>query len=583
MLQWILLIALVGVVLALALRRREGFIDFSAQQRFGDHQDTYFHDQISKGIFVNPGLVESPLNSDLTPRNTNVTSLQGLEAAIGMTDLYLPTSTQREYGKYLITDPENTFTEADKSFCAGATQPKNMPPVVAGSRVGCGWYYYDDARPSVGALGTRDGPIFTDALRGGEYIWDRAAAQKREEIKKCRNVRSCEVLDSVRGDCGFCKQKGHAVPVNSNGAVKYTDASCGVPVSLTKDSCLARPVVTSDGVSCGSAGRPSLDGTLRLYTKAECDALGGNWSTNGTCMKLNGSGSFSAECAALNAPPRASEDICAPDAVGKLSVACLKSIAALKGCGESGGAVRIIANNGNMGATDKLAIATLAENGLTLPSALWSRNIGVQEAADVFERIVATTRDMRLREIVRGAATWMAIGGNEFDPCKFGSDDSGPFPTACLQRAFRAAGCQAGGTAYPRESTIDAATKTWKQVNDEYTARFAETRSGDPTKQDAALRSCLGVGSEFARPPKKNCYRKTEFGYDEGSADKQSCFSAHQAWFLTVDQAKARCDADPQCKGFSFPRGATRGGGCFMRDKIRYNPDSRFEGYTKIV
>lgn len=581
MLQWILLITVVGVVLFIMMRNRsDGFVDFSAQQRFGDYQNAYFHDQVNKGIFVNPGLLQSPLTDDLTPR-TNVTSLQGLEAAIGMTDIYLPASKNREYGKYLITDPENAFNDTDRRFCAGATQPKNLPPVVAGSRAGCGWYYHDDARPSVGALGTRDGPIFGDTLRGGQWIWDRATAQKREEIKRCRNVRSCELLEQVRGECGFCKQKGHAIPVNSNGSVKYTDASCGVPVSLTKNACLAKPILTNDGTSCGVSGRPSADGTLRLYTRAECDALGGTWSTDGVCAK-SGGGSYSADCAALNAPPSDDDDLCALDSVGKLSVACLKSIAALKGCAESGGAVRIIANGGKMGATDQLAIATLAENGLLIPAELWSRAIEAANAADVFERIASKTRDMGAREIVRGAATWMAVGGNEFDPCKFGPDDSSPFPTACLQRAFRAAGCQAGGTAYPRGAVIDAATKTWKQVNDEYTTRFAETRSSDPAKQDAALRACLGVGTEFARPPKKHCYRKSEFGYDEGSAEKQSCFSAHQAWFLTVDEAKARCDADPECKGFSFPRGATRGGGCFMRDTLRFNPDSRYEGYTKI-
>ena len=39
-------------------------------------------------------------------------------------------------------------------------------------------------------------------------------------------------------------------------------------------------------------GVPSQDGKITLYTKEECNLLGGNWHSNGECLKKEG-GSFS--------------------------------------------------------------------------------------------------------------------------------------------------------------------------------------------------------------------------------------------------------------------------------------------------
>lgn len=39
-------------------------------------------------------------------------------------------------------------------------------------------------------------------------------------------------------------------------------------------------------------GKPSKDGKITVYTKEECNILGGNWYDNGECLKKEG-GSFS--------------------------------------------------------------------------------------------------------------------------------------------------------------------------------------------------------------------------------------------------------------------------------------------------
>lgn len=50
---------------------------------------------------------------------------------------------------------------------------------------------------------------------------------------------------------------------------------------------------------CGLYGKPSEDGETRVYSKAECDSLKGNWFANGECHRPEG-GSFSYDCKGLN-------------------------------------------------------------------------------------------------------------------------------------------------------------------------------------------------------------------------------------------------------------------------------------------
>ena len=51
----------------------------------------------------------------------------------------------------------------------------------------------------------------------------------------------------------------------------------------------------------GYAGKGGDGADIRLFTKAECDRLGGAWSGNGECLRKDGSGSWSWDCRGLNA------------------------------------------------------------------------------------------------------------------------------------------------------------------------------------------------------------------------------------------------------------------------------------------
>jgi len=54
---------------------------------------------------------------------------------------------------------------------------------------------------------------------------------------------------------------------------------------------------------CQNLGRPSGDRRIRVYTKGECDVLGGNYNPSGECLRKTG-GSFSWDCRALNMQPQ---------------------------------------------------------------------------------------------------------------------------------------------------------------------------------------------------------------------------------------------------------------------------------------
>ena len=64
---------------------------------------------------------------------------------------------------------------------------------------------------------------------------------------------------------------------------------------------------------CRTYGRPSPDGNIRVYTKAECDSLNGNFYAGGECTKKGG-GSWSWECRNLNKQTSPSATCLAGDA-----------------------------------------------------------------------------------------------------------------------------------------------------------------------------------------------------------------------------------------------------------------------------
>lgn len=500
MVQWLfLLVILVGLAILVFTRQQklEGFGSFKDDSmRFANSQNKYFQNVVDKALFVNPGLTYSNLN-----------------AALASPDLYVPTATKKDYTPYLMVDPENAFSENDRKFCRGAVHPRNLPPRKPGSTIGCGWYFVEDPdTPSVGVLGTVDGPSFSDLPGGGVWMWDVIGAGEKEDIKACKRITSCDVIDveGVKGVCGFCATNGYAVPINGSGQVKYPDSedgSCGEPTKNSKEACavpIVQGITTEDGVECGTAGRPSSDMTLRLYTKAECDTLGGVHNTNGQCTRSDG-GSYSIDCSELNVPAPPPVSVCTPNARGILSRECLKGIALSLGYSKQGGVLRqLMMSRISLGATDTDAIKVLQQAGVQVPDSILGTGAITVEAAGALYKKLSDAAFKGATNQIKQAAKWFTVGTNEFDICDYKVSQRGPFSSTCLQRAFRTKGCQASGSAYPTErSAANYSTMTWGELNSKFTDLFNTMNSSDPDAQDAATANCLGL--THARKPMKPC------------------------------------------------------------------------------
>lgn len=501
---WLFILFLISAVLLVYFRKQpalpaESFVNGpDAQMTFSNSQEKYFADTADAGIFINSGI-----------------NLTGVNDALRVPDVYLSNSPDRDYKSYFTVDPTSRYTAIDSELCRNALHPNNLPRRTASDISGCGWWYAnDEAQQSSGVFGTPSNPLFrTNLPANGEWYWDLEAAAKKEDIKRCRRIRNCSVIsaDGIANNCAFCERRGHAIPINSNGTEKYpndSEGSCGETLIREASNCpSARPraVKASNGVSCGTYGRPSPDGTRRLYTQSECDALGGTFSSGGECTRASG-GSYSFDCASLNNPAalRTGRSICTPLPSNRLSQDCLLSLGQGVGLTPTGVVQRLISRNAAPNEMERLAIRELSNAGVNIPTAaLGEGSIDTQSAVNIYNRIY-NAMTTGATENVRNAARFLAVGGVEYDQCNIALNRRGPFETPCLQRAFRQAGCQPAGSMYPNErSAVEYSGMTWQEINDRFTGLKTQMKSTNPDTQGSATKQCLGIELKYKDVP--NC------------------------------------------------------------------------------
>jgi len=483
----IILIAIFAILLYVGTKRiksLEGFYAMSEHINFAKKQDTYYHESLDKAIFKNPGM--------------NILSINN---ALKIPDLSIYYAKFKDYIPKFMEERNNAYEERDKEFCKKARHPRNLPKRKRRSVLECGWYFTpDNTQASVGVLGSRYAPLFTDGLpANGTWIWDLNEAIEKEDIKFCSNIRSCDLMDidGIRGVCGFCLLSGRGVPINPNGQEKYPnnpDASCGIALSKTAYQCAnppPKPVYTTEGVNCRKYGYASKANDIRLYNKSDCDSLAGKWVKNGECLKPKG-GSFSWDCRSLNLPKPVYNSICTANNQGLLTRECLLSLAKGVGMLPTGSIMYMIKKSVEPTAIDKQAMRILASIGIAIPpSVLGNGNTDLVTAGNTYKRIMDQVQRGNTEQ-VRNAALLLAVGNSLFDLCEQGGTVRGPFSKDCAQMAFRRAGCQAGGKSYP---TTDITTdKTWGELTQGYKQLYSLMNdSSEPESQKNAILQCLGI------------------------------------------------------------------------------------------
>ena len=495
---FVLIAILIGLLLRYMLTNTEGFVTFKKEQiAFADKEEAYFN-TLNKEILINPGIIYDTIK-------------QSTQAPATLIQTSKP-STAKER---IMIDPYNNFTDADKKFCARVKSPALLPARPPSATVACGWWFMPDMnRASVGMLGRRDGPIFKDKLpAGGEWIWNIPLATKKEEIKRCKKIRNCSLLKSkaIQSECGYCPNLGHGIPVKSNGDEKYPDdIQCGTKLIQTADKCPGPPavaVVTPEGKSCGTYGKPSDDNYIRVYTAAECKALDptANHVPNGECLKAAG-GSYSWDCRNLNGPIVRVDGLCSPDGKGRLSRACLLSLCKGMGYSSGGTVVRLLTDSKAVAnEMDLLAMDMLNTIGIPMPKALLGAgDIDESSAIDAYQTLISLTYG-NVGEVYKEAAKRLVNGGDNFDPCNLPDDTKGPFLPRCIQREGRKAGLQMAGWLKNVANSSYFNDKTWGQVKRESKLLYDQmTRPGyTGEEQDRFVKHVLGI--DIHREEEKPC------------------------------------------------------------------------------
>jgi len=444
------LLLIVGVVLYATRKRAiEGFGPLTVRNEFANRNNEYFGKKFNRALFYNDGLENS---------------MKDVAKMFSLTDVLTSKNGPVDISNFFDRDPFPGI-RANNQECAKVLEPKFLPARNDTNGSGCGWWYVDDDnKPSIGANGTELGPYNNSELdgshAGGKWMWDLKAAQKMEDVKRCRRIRTCDVADLVPGRCGFCPALNKGVPVHSSGVSVYENDAA---------------------LNCGS---------VAITNPANCPRPEPPNTPDGK-------------------PPPQIMLLCDPNpATGKLSNQCLIALAKGAGCTEAGAIISILSGDakGYYGQPGMNNIKfNMAKRVLMEDTSISSNNeyFGFgsctrSEALGYYNTIFKLSRTASTKK-ARGAANLFAFG-LDFDECEMADSQSGPFYLHCLQRAAAEAGCQPDGTEYPKDSNKgNYDSKTWGGVSDYFNKLRDDMNSGDINVQVAATKQCLGI--DVAKPP----------------------------------------------------------------------------------
>ena len=451
--QVLILSVLVAVVVVFVYRSvfhtKEGFGDlYNRQNAFTMSQRPLFNEQMNKEVAYNSDLV-----NDMSRFKDAV---RGVDPGINIVQT-------NNLDKYFQRDPLPGIRAAEQQC---NVQEPSLLPSRKNNSLGCGWWYQDDDnKASQGARGTDIGPLDAELEKrspGGEWIWDLQLAQKKEDEKRCRRVKTCNLADMVPRKCGFCLDSSMGVPIDEYSRSKYpNDPRLGCSNLITKPgNCPpppAPPPVTNP------------DGTVTV--------------------------------------PAAPRDVCSP-VQGKLSIECLISLATGAGCQEEGAILDILRGDSMTyyrGRTDanfkfKKALEIIKTDGrVNSNNAFFGDGVCDRtEALTYYTKVVALTRSgptTRSRQ-----ASGFLVSGTDFDPCEYDPQQNGPFELMCQQRVAREKGCQPAGSSFPSNANKNIYDNmSWSKFNQHFSNLYSQMTSNDKDIQADSTKKCLGV--TITQPP----------------------------------------------------------------------------------
>lgn len=388
--------------------KAEGFGNFYTNQNAFTKGQTSLHwDKLNKELDYNTGL-ENEMKSHFKD------AVKGIDPMTNITK-------KNNLDAYFRKDPIPGMKMKSLN-CSSVDKPSLLPKRSVTAASGCGWVYNDDSNvKSFGETGTKLGALqdYSKKYPNAQWIWDLDLAQKKEDIKKCRRVKSCEVSDLLPGECGFCNITGAGLPITSSGEAKYPDDPtlvCPEKIITSPKTC-PRPVPVAV---------KNTDGTISLQTPTATQV---------------------------------SVSICDP-VNGRLSNECLKTLAAAVGF-SSGGAIMSVLDNDIQGfykgdVTQKYIFSKaleilMSDAKIKTDKAFLGDGVCTREDAIKYYKEVNKTISAGQTTRAKDVAGFLVLG-TDFNPCEYDSDQKGPFDLFCLETLAREKGCQPDGTDYPKIS-----------------------------------------------------------------------------------------------------------------------------------
>lgn len=320
--------------------------------------------------------------------------------------------------------------------------------------VSCGWLFPPGLASGFAAIGTTNGPLLSQhqqLVQNSRYMWqwDPVQAQIEEDKRECARITSCTGIAGT--GCGWCTANNRAVPINTDGSLKYAAAApCAVSPTTNIASCpvptIATQQITGPGASASrSATQPAADGT------------------------------------------------CGP--------ACIRDAVLTRGCDVGGALAVALASGTNLSSLPQvqdLASRNFMLGSKILTGAAATQTEALQEATQLVQG--RTNAD----GVVARATTSLCTGGIPYDVCSASEDGTVVPRTECLKQIWQQAGCGPRGANSP-----ESVPATWRQYMTAADARQAVTSivrrmaSTDVAIQQDAIRACLGAS--LVRPPAPKC------------------------------------------------------------------------------
>lgn len=393
----------------------EGFGQmYDTENAFSQRQNKIFWNKMNKELDYNSGL-DKEMRMSFKEAVKNIDPMTSATAKNNLDDFFRK-------------DPLPSIQQKGLN-CSTIKKPSLLPKRTLNTVSGCGWWYVDDdTKSSFAENGTKLGPLANLKAKApsGKWIWDLDEAQKLEDVKRCRKIKSCEIADLLPKECGFCSSTGGGLPIDNKGNAKYPEDNtliCPETIVVNPKRCpkpIPIPIVTADGKVAFNNIKQSI-----------CDPVN-----------------------------------------GKLTIECLISLAKAVGFNEDG-AIMTVLNNDSLGYYKgseiprfifRTAIDTLEKDAkIKTISAFLGDGVCTREDAlnyyKAVNEVIASGRTIKVKE----AAAFLVLG-TEFDPCRYESDQVGPFELYCLEHLAREKGCQPDGTEFPRVITQQVVLPSCKNL-----------------------------------------------------------------------------------------------------------------------